>query len=278
MRTAKFGWGAALLAATGIAAANAPQSAVEHAFGPDPKQRLDLQRPLSDDPAPVLVFVHGGGWAIGDKARSAHMKADWATARGWAFASINYRLVPDATVEQQAEDVARSLAWLRANATREGLDPDRIVIMGHSAGAHLAALVATDVRYLGDAGVPVSALRGVVLLDGAGYDVPAQMANAGLFAAGMYRRAFGEDVARQRALSPTHHASAPNAGNWLIMPVARRRDSRAQSEGLATALKQAGYGARVVPVPGESHSSLNRGLGEDGDFATDELARFLASL
>ena len=91
--------------------------------------------------------------------------------KGWAFASANYRLVPQATVEQQAADVASAIAWLRANAAKEGLDPDRIVLMGHSAGAHLVALVGTDPHYLKAAGVPMGAVKGVVLLDGAGYDV-----------------------------------------------------------------------------------------------------------
>ena len=124
----------------------------------------------------------------------------------------------------------------------------------------------------------MSSVKGVVLLDGAGYDVPAQMAAKGNPAAGMYDAAFGKDPARQKALSPASHAAAPNAANWLILPVERRADSRAQSQGLAAALRQGGASASVVPVPGESHRTLNRGLGEAGDFATGEIDRFLASL
>ena len=146
----------------------------EFAYGADPKQRLDLVKPAGGAKAPVLLFVHGGGWSIGDKAHAAGGKARWANSNGWAFASANYRLVPQATVESQAADVASAIAWLRANAASQGLDPDRIVLMGHSAGAHLAALVGTDPRYLRAAGVPIDAVRGVVLLDGAGYDVPTQ--------------------------------------------------------------------------------------------------------
>src|SRR4029450_12833743 len=147
---------------------------VEHVYGTDPKQRLGLGKPASIAKAPVLLFIHGGGWSIGDKAHAAPDKARWANSKGWAFASANYRLVPQATVEQQAADVASAIAWLRANAAREGLDPNRIVLMGHSAGAHLVALVGTDPHYLKAAGVPMGAVKGVVLLDGAGYDVPAQ--------------------------------------------------------------------------------------------------------
>ena len=102
------------------------------------------------------MFVHGGGWSIGDKRTGAGVKAAHFTAQGWAFASVNYRLVPGATVEQQANDIASAIAFARIHAAENGLDPDRIVVMGHSAGAHLAALVGTDPRYLKAAGVPTA--------------------------------------------------------------------------------------------------------------------------
>ena len=254
----------------------------ELVYGPDPKQRLDLlvptHLPANAARAPLLLFVHGGGWSIGDKRTGAGVKAAHFTASGWAFASANYRLVPQASVEQQAADIASAIAWARTNAVANGLDPDTIVLMGHSAGAHLVALVGTDPRYLAAAEVPIAAVKGVILLDGAGYDIAGQMARPGNAVAGMYDAAFGKDVARQKALSPTLHAAAPNVARWLILPIDRRDDSKAQSEGLAAALRPAGASAIVVPVPGESHSSLNKGLGEAGDFATGEVDKFLAGL
>ena len=249
---------------------------VEHAYGADPKQRLDLVKPAGIANAPVLLFVHGGGWSIGDKAHAAPDKARWANSKGWAFASANYRLVPQATVEQQAADVASAIAWLRANAAKEGLDPNRIVLMGHSAGAHLVALVGTDPSYLKSAGVPMSAVRGVILLDGAGYDVPTQASAEMNVVRPMYEAAFSTDPKRQAALSPTRHTGAPNVGRWLILPIERRADSQAQSKGLADALNRAGASATVVAIPGESHGSLNKGLGEAGDFATEQVDVFLA--
>jgi len=152
------------------------------------------------------------------------------------------------------------------------------VLMGHSAGAHLVALVGTDPQYLKAAGVPIAAVKGVVLLDGAGYDVAAQ-ANAPLnLVRPMYNAAFGTDPKRQAALSPTRHAAAPNVGRWLILPIERRADSRAQSDGLADALNRAGASATVVAVPGESHGSLNKGLGQADDFATEKVNGFLAAV
>jgi acetyl esterase/lipase len=262
------------------AAANSPAApgTVEQAYGLDPRQRLDLVRQEGSSRAPVLLFIHGGGWSIGDKRHAAAPKAKHFTSQGWAFASANYRLVPQATVEQQATDVASAIAWLRANAASQGLDPDRIVLMGHSAGAHLVALVGTDPQYLKAAGVPMGAVRGAILLDGAGYDVAKQMAVPRNPVLPMFEAAFGKDPQRQAALSPTLHASAPNAANWLILPVASRPDSQAQSNGLASALTSAGGKALVVPVPGATHMTLNRELGSDGDFATAQVDRFLATL
>lgn len=251
---------------------------VEYVYGADPKQRLDLVKPAGVARAPVLLFIHGGGWSIGDKAHAAGDKARWANGQGWAFASANYRLVPQATVEQQAADVASAIAWLRANAAKEGLDPDRVVLMGHSAGAHLVALVGTDPQYLKAAGVPMGAVKGVVLLDGAGYDVPTQASAEMNIVKPMYEAAFSKDPKRQAALSPTRHAAAPNVARWLILPIERRPDSQAQSKGLADALGRAGASATVVAVPDESHGSLNKGLGEAGDFATEQVEGFLAGV
>ena len=248
----------------------------EHAYGAHQRQRLDLALPVdAGGKSPLLLFVHGGGWSIGDKRLGAGTKGAHFLGRGWAFASTNYRLVPDGTVEQQAADVAAAIAFLRR---QPGIDSDRVVVMGHSAGAHLAALVGTDERYLDAVGVPVASIKGVILLDGAGYDVVQQMALKGNRVGSVYDAAFGPDPARQAALSPTRHTAAPNAPNWLILPVASRADSGAQSEALAAKLRAAGARAIVLPQHGKTHATLNREMGQAGDRPTAEVDRFLAGL
>jgi acetyl esterase/lipase len=208
---------------TSWAQANAaPAVPIAYAYGTAPLQQLDYARPTGSQPAPLLVFVHGGGWQRGDKASATGPQqfAHW-TGDGYAFASINYRLVPNATVEQQAADVAAALAWLRGNAERLGIDTTRIVLMGHSAGAHLVALVGTDPQYLAAAGMALSDLSGIIALDGAGYDVARQMADSGRLMRATYLAAFGTDAARQRQLSPTLQAAAPNAPAFLLVHVDR---------------------------------------------------------
>ena len=151
-----------------------------------------------------------------------------------------------------------------------GIDPARIVLMGHSAGAHLVALVGTDPRYLAAAGLTLADLRGVIALDGAAYDVARQVDAAGPLMRRTYAQAFGADPLRQRALSPTLQAAAPNAPAFLLLHV-ERADGKAQAQGLAVALAQAGTQVDVNSVGGaglRGHMDLNTSLGSAGYPAT----------
>jgi arylformamidase len=259
---------AALLAAPVAAQRPALPEAREIAYGADALQRLDFYPAANArGAAPLFVFVHGGGWKRGDKRNATGVaKIAHFTGRGFAFASVNYRLVPAAKVEDQAQDVANGLARLIRDARSLGVDPSRIILAGHSAGAHLAALVATDPQYLKRAGVGMERLKGVILLDGAAYDVPAQSGEGPPIMRPTYAQAFGADPARQRALSPTLHAAAPNAPRFLILHV-EREDGRRQSEALAAALRQAGSQAEVRGLRGpglRGHMEINRSLGDAG--------------
>ena len=249
------------------ASRSAPASAaVSSAYGADPLQSIDFTRASASTggAAPLIVFVHGGGWKRGDKESATGVdKVAHFTEAGYAFASINYRLVPAATVEQQAADVCAALAWLRANAARLGIDVSRVVLMGHSAGAHLVALVGTDPRYLAAAGLSMNDVRGVIALDGAAYDVGHQLVDAGPLMRRTYNQAFGADPVRQRALSPTLQAAAPNAPAFLLAHV-DRAESKSQSEALAAALRQAGTPVEVAGFGGSGllgHMQINRMLG-----------------
>ncbi len=283
------------LAAASLAASDA--NPIELAYGPAPLQKLDYYRPSAPAPAvdspqapthafsqlpaqgsPLVVFVHGGAWDAGDKRNATGQeKIDHFLAQGYAFASLNYRLIPSCTVEEQAQDVASALAFLFAQAGDLGFDLSRVVLMGHSAGAHLAALVGTDMRYLAAAGLGPDALRGIVLLDGAAYDVPYQVANVGKMMQRTYFEAFGKDEARQNKLSPIHHAAAPNVGAFLILHV-QRPDSIAQSNALAGALNAAGTDAQVMGFDGKGltgHLEINRRLGDPSYPATPVVDQWL---
>jgi len=247
-------------------------------YGADPLQAVDYWAAPSRD-APLVVFVHGGGWSRGDKRMMAGSDklAHWQ-AQGYAVASINYRLVPEATVEDEAADVAAAVAYLKARSGALGFDPDRIALVGHSAGAHLVALVGTDPAYLRGAGLSFADIDGVVPLDGAAYYVPQQLTDGPRIMGRTYRQAFGDDTARQERLSPTAQAAAPNASEFLILHV-QRADGIKQSEALGAALRRAGTRAQVQGFAGtglSGHAEINRRMGDPGYPATAVLDRFLA--
>ncbi|GAC1404083.1 MAG: hypothetical protein NVSMB69_01510 [Novosphingobium sp.] len=259
--------------------------------GADPAQSLTVwrARAVSDPvplPAPLILFVHGGGWSRGSKDNATgRWKAKHFPGEGYAFATIDYRLVPGATVEDEAADVAHALKALIDRAASLGIDPARVVLMGHSAGAHLVALVGTDERYLKGAGLSFGALAGVIPIDGAAYDVPAQMADGPGIMQKTYANAFGTAPARQRALSPTLAARAhPFAGgrapHFLLLHV-QRPDGVRQAEELEAALKSAGAPVERVGFDGSGlmgHMTINRRLGDPDYPATGAVDRWLKRL
>jgi acetyl esterase/lipase len=243
------------------------------AYGTDPLQALDYW-PGRTARAPLVVFVHGGGWSRGDKRmmQGSDKLRHWQ-AQGYAVASLNYRLVPEATVEQQAGDVAAAVALLKAR-----FDPGPIALVGHSAGAHLVALVGTDPAYLRGAGLSFADIAGVVPLDGAAYDVPAQIEEGPRVMQRTYAQAFGTDPARQARLSPTAQAGSPNATEFLILHV-QREDGIRQSEALGQTLRRAGTAAEVRGFAGKGlrgHAEINRRMGDENYPATPVLDGFLA--
>lgn len=252
------------------------------AYGTDPLQELDFYRAKAGTgPAPLIVFVHGGGWKRGSKDVAASRFAPpHYTGLGYNYAAINYRLVPAATVEQQAADVALALKALLDRASELGIDRRRVVLTGHSAGAHLVALVGTDERYLRAAGLSFADVDGILPNDGAAYDVPAQIAEGGRMMQDTYAQAFGSDPARQRALSPTHQAASPNAPAFLLIHV-QRKDGVAQAKALEAALNAAGTDVERTEFPGtglSGHAEINRQLGNPDYAATPAVDAWLKRL
>ncbi|MFM6932054.1 MAG: alpha/beta hydrolase [Novosphingobium sp.] len=260
----------------GADSAQVPNLAPDKTFtyGSDPLQTGDVWFPkghINDHSVPLVIFVHGGGWKRGskDNAASRYAPAHF-TGLGYAYASIDYRLVPAVRVEDQAEDVARAVKALIGDAKKLGIDTSRIVLTGHSAGAHLVALVGTDETYLKKAGLTFADIDGVIPIDGAAYEVSAQLAQACRMMKATYEQAFGTDPVRQKALSPTHHAMAPNAPAFLLIHV-MRDDGVAQNEALETALRNGGTKVQRNEFPGtglQGHAEINRRLGDPAYAAT----------
>lgn len=238
------------------------------------RQMLDVYSPGVDKKHPVVVWLHGGGWAFGNKS-SIQEKPAMMVDHGYAFVSVNYRFVPDATVEQIASDVAKAIRWVHDNGAKYGIDNKRIFVAGHSAGAHLSALVCTDGKYLKAAGMSLADIKGCIPVDTAVYDVKRHMDGPPplMF---LYINAFTTDEKTQRQLSPiTHVAKEKGIPPFLLLHVASRVDSTVQAKDFAKKLREAGIPVSVFGAENKTHGTINRELGNTGDAATAEFLKFL---
>jgi acetyl esterase/lipase len=245
----------------------------------DPLQKLDLHLPeAAKTLQPVVVAIHGGGWAIGDKKNHSFVqpKTDWFNDHGFIVASVNYRLSPAVKHPVHIEDVCQAIAWIQKHIGKHGGDPNQLYLLGHSAGAHLAALAAVDQKRLKAAGVDPGGIRGAILIDGAAYDVPKQMRTGTPLARkeGMYANAFTLDPDTQKDASPALQVTV-KPPPFLILHVKHRADSATQAGTLQRALEAKGGSVTVVPVYGKTHMTINRDFGRIGDPTTKAAATFL---
>ena len=134
-------------------------------YGAGPRNTLDVYSPRAASNRPIVIFWHGGSWTGGSKSFYRFVGAALAE-RGFVAVLPDYRLFPEVKFPQFMDDGARAVAWVRKHGHEYGGDPERIVLMGHSAGAHMAALLALNDRYLVDAGVPPRVIVGLVGLSG----------------------------------------------------------------------------------------------------------------
>jgi len=242
------------------------------AYGSDPRQRFDVYMPPHAQHAPVILLVHGGGWSRGDKAMRNVVQnkvARWVP-RGFVVISTNYRLLPDTAPLQQAQDVAQALALAQRRAAEWGGDRRDFVLIGHSAGAHLVALLAAAPSIARERGA--EPWLGTVALDSAALDVVQIMQSRHLR---LYDRAFGNDRADWLAASPLQLLQAPTAP-FLAVCSSRRADACPQAQAFVDKAVALGTRAQVLPED-LSHEQINEQLGAPGDYTT-EVETFLRSL
>lgn len=247
------------------------------------RQVLDIYAPPGGKNLPVVFWIHGGGWQAGDKS-SVQNKPRYFLDKGFVFVSTNYRLLPAVPMETIFADIAKAVRFVHEHIGEYGGDPNRIFLMGHSAGAQLAALLAIDGRYLKAEGLPLGLIKGCVPVDGDTFDVPAIIETAetrrrvhGLPQAKFgHREKFGNDPAKHRDFSAVTHV-APNQSlpPFLILHVAEHPDTSAQAQCLANALKGAGAEAAIFSAKETTHSKINDDLGLAQDPATKALSEFL---
>ncbi|WP_168222965.1 alpha/beta hydrolase [Oceanicola sp. D3] len=239
-------------------------------YGPHALQRYDVYMPEGASAAPLIVFLHGGGWAFGDKANENVWKAKsthW-NGRGVGFVSVNTRLLPEADPMQQAADLARALSHIQQSAPGWGGDPNRLALMGHSAGAHLVALLGADPGLARRWGA--KRWRATVALDSAVYDTARTMARR---PSRLHTRAFGTSRAFWEEASP-YARLGPTATPFLLVASTKRRAALSAARNFARAAKARKVEAEVLELD-YSHAAINTALGMGGAY-TQAVDAFLA--
>src|SRR5947207_629044 len=272
-----------VLAAAAGARAQDVKRDVPYADPADKRQVLDVYSPKGAKDLPVVFWIHGGGWQTGDK-KDVQLKPQAFTGKGFVFVSTNYRLLPAVDMGTIVRDVAKAVRWTHDHAAEHGGDPNRLFVMGHSAGAQLAALICTDDRYLKAEGLSLAVIKGCVPVDGDTFDVPAIIETAetrwrvhGLPKAKFgHREKFGNDPEKHRDFSAvTHVAKEKGIPPFLILHVAGHPDTTAQAQRLGNVLKDAGIPATVFAAKETTHAKINADLGKLDDPATKALFEFV---
>jgi acetyl esterase/lipase len=242
------------------------------AYGSSPAEAIDVYAPPNAHGAPVIVMVHGGGWRIGDKSSPGvvgNKMTHWLP-QDYILVSVNYGLLPDVKVDAQADAIARSVAYVETHAAEWGGDGNKLILMGHSAGAHLVALTSADPSVVIAQGG--HAWRGTVVLDSAGLDVASVMNKRH---PKLYDDAFGGDPAYWARLSPSERLKPGAVPMLLVCSTTRPDDSCGQSRAFAARIKAAGMDAPVLPEE-LTHMQIDDNLGKPGAY-TDAVDAFITA-
>ncbi len=247
---------------------------------------LDVYAPPEAKNLPVVFWIHGGGWQAGDKT-GVQLKPQAFVDRGFVFVSTNYRLLPNVEIDVIFRDIAQSVHWVHDHIAEYGGDPNRVLMMGHSAGAQLAALICTDERYLKAEGLSLSMMKGCVPVDGDTYDVPAIIETAETRrrvhgqpqATYGHREKFGITPEKHKDYSAvTHVAKGKPIPPFLILHVADHPDNAAQAQRFGAVLKDAGIPVTVFGAKDTNHTRINAELGMPDDPSTIAMFKFVAEV
>ncbi len=241
-------------------------------YGSDKKQKYDVFIPPQANNAPVIFMVHGGGWRVGDKTNSriVENKGNYFLSKGYIFVSVNYPMIPQANPVQQLGNVMSALADAQKHANEWGGNPNKFILMGHSSGAHLAALLNSNPQKMHDAGI--KPVIGAVILDSAAFNVT-EIMEAPHY--NLYDGAFGKDKNFWIKASPIEQLKA-GAAPMMLVCSSKRNDSCGQAYEFEDKAKKLGVSVKVLPED-KTHSEINFALGTEGDY-TEAVEGFIESL
>lgn len=247
----------------------------------NPKEKLDVYYPEGVSNAPVLFFIHGGAWKKGDKSRYQHIGRYFAK-NGIVTVTVSYRLSPEFKHPAHIDDVASAFAWTHKNIGKYGGDPDRIFVSGHSAGGHLAALLALDEKYLKKYGLSSKNIRGTIPISGIYYigklNLPGgKLAkNASIEKVNeMFNDAFGKDDTKWEEASPIKYVHKDTPPMLILYGDKEPLYLRIQGDSLIKALNRAGAPAKLEVLKGETHLSEMANIGTRKDSISPKIMKFI---
>jgi arylformamidase len=243
----------------------------------DPLRSLDIYAPANAKNCPVLVFIHGGGFTAGNKGQGkASYKPQFFTGKNYVFVSINYRLSPAVLYPVHEQDCADALGWVKQNITKYGGNPDKIFIMGHSAGANLAAALGIEDQLLVKHGMKPSELAGVILLDGGSYDLNGKI-NSGAPLETLTSVLGSTDHKLIKEASVTTYVTPGKKFPPFLLICRLMPNSQGQANELAGLLTSSNTKAEVVPVK-LTHGEISSKLGDPSEPLTKIVSDFLDKL
>lgn len=236
---------------------------------------------------PVIIYVHGGGWTVGDKSQQLENKIKFCKEEKYVLVSINYRLSPYPYETENADrikfpihniDVADAIKLIHDNIAIYGGNPEKMALLGHSAGAHLVSLTGTNASFLENVGLDFIAIKGVACIDTRGYDIPARIADENVDIQEMYINAFGSDEAENITASPIYNIFENIAYPKFFVAT---RGSTARIENAAVfvqTLENHGISTTFINGNPYDHEGINNAIGDEGEtLVSDPLRAFFAS-
>ncbi|MCU0358999.1 MAG: alpha/beta hydrolase [Cyclobacteriaceae bacterium] len=236
---------------------------------------LDIYMPKKGSNSPVVIWVHGGNWTSGDK-RDVDNMPEFFTGLGYLFVSLNYRLAPGLIYEDQAYDIAHAIVWIYNNAIHFSGDKSKIILMGSDTGAQLTSAVALRDQYLEEKKGNRKMIRGVVSLEGVGFDIPGVLSSeSNRFRDGCYA-VIGNAPGRWEEASPVNMITE---GIWappfLLAYASGKPVQESDARAMVNRLTNAIIKSRAQEYP--SRSSITRELGKDGNKLTSDLLVFMSA-
>lgn len=233
------------------------------------KQKLDLFLPAKSGFA-TIVFVHGGAWMMGDRKQLPYQNfGKMLQSEGVAYAVISYRLSPTVQHPSHTEDGAAAFAWVKKNIASRGGDPSKVFLLGHSAGGHIVALLATDPKYLLKHDLKTSDIRGCMPM-GAVLDLRAMGA--------MTRNdsIFKSDAKSLKDASPITHLKKEIPQTLVLVAQSDILALKVQAQRFLDKAKEIGAPVSYFEMPDRNHTTTIAKLQDPDDVAVKRILEFVA--